>query len=122
MVFILTILVNNDHFFTFYLDFPQIVNVSVKESNVNISWLPAFEGECQTFWYTVYYRKVTSEGTRGQWISVNVSQPNTTNYNLQLQCYREYEITVTAWSANGETPLNQTELWKVKTRGGKYSY
>ena len=33
----------------------------------------------------------------------------------------EYEITITALSANGETPLNRGKLWKVKTEGGKYS-
>jgi len=48
-----------------------------------------------------------------------LSQYNATNHNLQLQCYTEYEITVTAQSANGETPLNQSKLWKIKTGGGK---
>ena len=33
----------------------------------------------------------------------------------------EYEIIVTAQSANEETLVNQSKLWKVKTEGGKYS-
>ena len=108
-------------FFTFNLDFPQIINLKVAERNVSITWLPAVKGECRDLWYLVYYRKVISEVNTGLWDVVHVSQYNATNYNLQLQCYREYEITVTAQSANGETPLNQSKLWKVKTEGGKYS-
>ena len=46
----------------------------------------------------------------------DVSQCNATNYNLG-----EYEIIVTAQSANGETLVNQSKLWKVKTEGGKNS-
>jgi len=108
-------------FFTCYIDVPQIVHLQVTESNVNITWLPAFKGECHVFGYLIYYRKVIFEVNTSQWNVVNVSQYNATNYNLQLQCYMEYEITVTARSANGETPLNQSKLWKVKTEGGKYS-
>ena len=108
-------------FFTFHLDFPQIVNLTVKEPNVNVTWLPTFKGECNMFGYLIYYRKVISKVNTGQWNLVLVSQYNATNYNLQLQCYMEYEITITALSANGETPLNRGKLWKVKTEGGKYS-
>lgn len=111
----------NVFFFTFHLDFPQIVNLKVAGRDVNITWLPAFKGECYDFWYLIYYRNVISEGYTGLWDVRNVSQYNATNYNLQLQCYKEYEITVTAQSANGETPLNQSKPFKVKTEGGKYS-
>lgn len=115
---------NNVFFpFTFNLDFPQIVNLKVAERNVYITWLPAFKGECHVSGYLVYYRKVTSEiqSCTGQWNKVNVSQYNATNHNLQLQCYMEYEITVSAQSANGEIPLNQSNLWKIQTGGGKYT-
>ena len=103
-----------------FLDFPQIVNLKVMEDNVNITWELPFEGECHVFGYLIYYRKVISEVNvnTSKWNVVNLSQYNATNHNLQLQCYTEYEITVTAQSANGETPLNQSKLWKVKT-GGK---
>ena len=107
--------------FTFYLDFPQIVNLKVAERNVNITWLAVLKGACHVSGYLVYYRKVISEVNTGQWNVVNVSQYNATNHNLQLQCYTEYEITVTTQSANGDTPLNQSKLWTVKTGGGKYS-
>ena len=108
-------------FFTFHLDFPQMVNLKVAGRNVSITWLPVVKGECPDFWYHIYYRKVISEVNTGLWNVAHVFQYNATNYNLQLQCYREYEITLTAKSANGETPLNQSKLWKVKTEGGKYS-
>ena len=104
---------------TFYLDFPQIVNLKVAERNVNITWLPALKGECHVSGYLVYYREVSSEVNTGQWNVVNVSQYNATNHNLQLQCYMEYEITVNTQFENGDTPLNHSKLWKVKTGGGK---
>ena len=109
-------------FFTFHLDLPQIVNLKVKEPNVNITWLPpTFKGECTLFGYLIYYREVISKVYTSQWNVVKVSQYDATNYNFQLQCYMEYEITITALGANGETPLNRSKLWKVKTEGGKYS-
>ena len=114
-------MLTNDDFLTLHSDFPEIQNLKVTGRNVNITWLPAFKGECRDFWYHIYYRNVISEVNTGQWNVLNVSQYNVTNYNLQLQCYMEYEITVTAQSANGETPVNQSKLWKVKTEGGKYS-
>ena len=107
--------------FTFYLDFPQIVNLKVAEGNVNITWLPAFKEECHVSGYLVYYREVITEVNTGQWNVVNVSPYNATSHNLQLQCYMEYEITVTTQIANVDTPLNRSKLWKVKTGGGKYS-
>ena len=73
------------------------------------------------FGYLIYYRKGISEVNTSKWNVVNLSQNSATNHNLQLQCDTEYEITVTAQSANGETPLNQSKLWKVKTGRGKYS-
>ena len=106
---------------TFYLDSPQIVNLKVAERNINITWLPVLKGECHVSGYLVYYRKVISEVNTEQWNVVNVSPYNATNHNLQLQCYMEYEITVTTQSAKGHTPLKQSKLWKVKTGGGKYS-
>jgi len=109
-------------FFTSFLDFPQIVNLKVNENNVNITWVLAFKGECHVFGYLIYYRKVISEVNTRKWNEVNLSQYNATNHNLQLQCDTEYEITVTAQSANGETPLNQSKLWKVKTGRGKGSF
>ena len=102
-----------------FLDFPQIVNLKVVEDNVNITWELPFERECHVFGYLIYYRKVISKVSTSKWNVVNLSQYNATKHNLQLQCYTEYEITVTAQSANGETPLNQSKLWKIKTGGGK---
>lgn len=115
--------VDEQCFSTFHLDFPQIAYLKVTERYVNITWLPAFKGECHVFGYRVYYRKVISEVNTSQWnvVNVNMSQYNAPNYNLQLQCYMEYEMIVTARSANGETSLSQSKLWKVKTEGGKYS-
>ena len=117
----LLIYIDEKCFFPSPLDFLHVVNLKVAKGNVNITWLPTFKGECHVSGYLVYYREVSSEVSTGQWNVVNVSQYNATNHNLQLRCYMEYEITVNTQNANGDTPLNRSKLWKVKTGGGKYS-
>ena len=61
---------------------------------------------------TVYYREVTPENNTGIWNSVIVPQ-FADRYNLELKCFKEYEVGVTGWGAR---TLKQ---WKVKTGQGK---
>ena len=100
-----------------FVDFPLIINQinEVNERTVMVTWKQGF---CPVDTYTVYYREVMSGINGSRWRAVNVSQ-FANHYNLKLKCYKEYEITVAAWS--GETPLKQRKLWKCKTRGGNYS-
>ena len=64
--------------------------------------------------YVVYYREVLERGSRGQWNTVNVSR-GVTHYDLQLKCFKEYEITVTSWNTDRALP---SKLWGVKTGVG----
>lgn len=104
--------------FSSFLVVPLIINQTnkVKGSTVKVTWK---QGSCpvQVAMYTVYYREAIRGSNGSRWRAVNVSQ-FANHYNLKLKCYKEYEITVTAWSEYGETPLNQSKLWKVKTGGG----
>lgn len=82
---------------------------------VTVTWNPLFEGVCPADKYTVYYREVKS----ARWKSRDVFK-NVTQYDLELECFKEYELAVTAtWRRNGETPINKSTHWKVKTGQGK---
>ncbi len=67
--------------------------------------------------YAVYYREVLKTGSRGNWNTVNVSG-GATRFDLQLQCFKEYEIAVTNSNTNGALP---NKRWKVKTGVGTSS-
>ncbi len=81
---------------------------------VTVTWKPLFEGACPADKYTVYYREVKSAGWKSRGVLKNVTQ-----YDLELKCFKEYELAVTAtWRRNGETPINNSNHWKVKTGQG----
>ena len=61
--------------------------------------------------YTVHYREVKPESNAGREV-VNVSR-FVDHYNLELKCFKEYEVAVTGWEARTFKP------WKVKTGQGK---
>ena len=64
--------------------------------------------------YTVYYREVKPENNTGIWKAVNVSR-FADHYNLELKCFKEYEVAVTGagWGARTFKP------WRVRTGQGK---
>lgn len=65
--------------------------------------------------YFIYYRKIIRTGIdRNRWNKVNVSSRET-QYDLQLESFKEYEIAVTV-SANEVLP---STLWRVRTEGGR---
>jgi len=52
------------------------------------------------------------------WESRNVSR-NVFQYDLELKCFKEYELAVTAtWRRSTETLLKNSNRWKVKTGKG----
>ena len=82
---------------------------------VTVTWNRLFEGACPADKYTIYYRDVKS----ARWKPREVFK-NTTRYDLELECFKEYELAVTAtWRRNGETPRNISNHWKLKTGQGK---
>lgn len=82
---------------------------------VTVTWNPLFEGACPSDKYTLYYKDVKSAAWKSHDVFKNVTQ-----YDLELECFKEYELAVTAtWKGNGETPLNNSNRWRVKTGQGK---
>ena len=62
--------------------------------------------------YTVYYREVKQGDNTGVWEVVNVSR-FADHYNLELICFKKYEVAVAGWGSRTFKP------WKVKTGQGK---
>ena len=62
--------------------------------------------------YTLYYREVKPENNTGIWKVVNVSR-FADHYNLELKCFKEYEVALTGWGDRKFKP------WRVKTGQGK---
>ena len=62
--------------------------------------------------FSVYYREVKPENNTGIWKAVNVSR-FADHYNLELKCFKEYEVAFTGWGVKTLKP------WKVKTGQGK---
>ena len=65
--------------------------------------------------YSVYYREVKSGNNAAIWKVVHVSR-FADRYNLELECFKEYEVAVTGSGARTRKP------WKVKTGQGKKRY
>lgn len=81
---------------------------------VIVKWSPLFEGACPPDQYNIYYRDDTLVDWESRHVSGNVSQ-----YDLELKCFNEYELAVTAtWGRSRETPLKNSKRWKVKTGKG----
>ena len=81
----------------------------VKGRTVTVRWE---HGSCSAVMYSVYYREVKSGNNAAIWKVVNVSR-FADHYNLELECFKEYEVAVTGWGARSLKP------WKVKTGQGK---
>ena len=62
--------------------------------------------------YIVYYREVKPENNTGIWNLVYVSR-FADHYNLELKCFKKYEVAATGWGAKTLKP------WRVKTGQGK---
>ena len=107
----------NKVLFCCFAGFP-VITVQVHGSFVDVMWKPPFQEACPVSIYTIYYRTVTSAIEKNQWNMVNVTGNGT---RLSFQCSKEYEVTVTAWTSRGETPLNHSTPLLVATGGGNNS-
>ena len=90
----------------------------VKGKSVRVVWSSLVA--CPSEMYILRYREIAEESDRYQWRSVKVSSKDT-HYTLELQCHKVYQSAVTAKIAGGETPLNHSRWWKVKTGQGNAS-
>ena len=89
----------------------------VKGGSFVFEWEPLLEGACPVEQYKVYYREIFTKANKGEWNSVTLNK-NATSYILHLHCWKEYEIAVTSLSSFGESLINGSEVWKLRTRGG----
>ena len=81
----------------------------MKGHTVTVRWE---RGLCPADMYTVHYREVKPDDNTGKWMEVFV--PTFANhYNLELKCFKEYEVAVTGSGARTFKP------WRVKTGQGK---
>ena len=106
--------------FSSFLDFPVVLNhaTEVKGKKVRVVWSSLLA--CPLKWYNVYYTEVLAGFGKINWTSVSVSSKET-HYTLDLHCHKVYKIVVTATISSGETPLNLSSWWKVKTGQGTTS-
>ena len=79
----------------------------MKGRTVTIRW----EQESCPAIYTVYYREWKPRNNASIWKAEYVWRL-AGYYNLELECFKEYEVAVTGWG--GRTP----KPWKVKTGQG----
>ena len=82
---------------------------------MTVKWEYPFDRECNVSRFSVYYRE-TKERQFFAWTMVAVSRDELQT-TLQLRCTTSYEIAVTAWSSNVETPRNENTL-NTRTFGG----
>lgn len=96
-----------------YRDIPLIINHAdeVSGSTVEVTWEQPSRPVSEN---VIFYREINRAG-RGEWNSVNVSR-NATRCNVQLECFKKYELTVSTWCAHTRLP---SKLWKVKTGKGQ---
>ena len=69
---------------------------------------------CTVVQYNVNYREVILHAEKGHWNSITVSG-NTTGYTLHLECWKQYEITVTSFYSHGESDKKDSNTWNFKT-------
>ena len=69
---------------------------------------------CHVVEYNVYYREVILRDEKGHWNLITVDR-NTTSYTLHLECWKQYEITVTAFYSHGESDKEDRKIWNFKT-------
>ena len=84
---------------------------------VVVRWEPPWEGACPIVGYNVYYREdlVQTEGSKWKLVTINRTAANCT---VHLECWKNYEIAVTSLNAAGESDINDSRIWKLRTGKG----
>ena len=90
---------------------PVIVNKSkeVTGRTVLVKWQPPMESRCTVVQYNVNWL-----AEKGHWNSITVSG-NTTSYTLDLECWKQYEITITSFYSYGGSDKVDSKIWNFKT-------
>ena len=69
--------------------------------------------------FTVWYRLVVTNNTKGKWLKFNTTK---TNYYVTLECCSTYEIMVTAWKRNCPSMADPDNAAKVTVLKGIFEF
>ena len=89
----------------------------VTGGTVEVKWNSPLEGACPVRGYNVYYREVFSKTKKSKWDSIAIDR-NITKHTLYLNCWKEYDITVTSLNSNGESAFSDSQVERFRTGGG----
>ena len=103
-----------------FSDVPGMMEFSAKPKGcfAALSWRNPSQTNCPITRYTVYFREtatISNENTK--WHTKNLGKQNKTEYRLQLNCSRTYEVMVIAWNERGSSIAN-ANMVTVRTETG----
>ena len=107
------------HFFCFS-DVPEMMAFLANPIGcfAALSWSNPTQTNCPITRYTVHFREtatISNENTK--WQTKNLGKLNKTEYRLQLNCNRTYEVMVIAWNERGSS-IPDANLVTVRTETG----
>lgn len=107
-------------FFFGFSDVPEIMEFSAKPEGcfAALSWRNPSQTNCPITRYTVHFREtetISNENTK--WHTKNLGKQDKTEYRLQLNCNRTYEVMVIAWNERGSS-IPDANIVTVRTETG----
>ena len=107
-------------FFFGFSDVPEIMEFSAKPEGcfAALSWRNPSQTNCPITRYTVHFREtetISNENTK--WHTKNLGKQDKTEYRLQLNCKRTYEVMVIAWNERGSS-IPDANIVTVRTETG----
>ena len=112
-------MVSNVPFFCFS-DVPEVMEFSAKPEGcfAALSWRSPSQTNCPITRYTVHFRETaTMSNENTKWQTKNLGMQNKTEYRLQLNCNRTYEVMVIAWNERGSS-IPDANMVTVRTKTG----
>ena len=109
-----------------FSDVPKMMEFSAKPEGcfAALSWRNPSQTNCPITRYTVHFREtatISNENTK--WHTKNLGKQNKTEYRLQLNCSRTYEVMVIAWNERGSSIPNANMVTvRTETGIGIFSY
>ena len=93
--------------------------VEVQSDEVALKWTKPWSNGADITQYTVYKRNVSSNGTVGDWIKLEVIHDiSIREYVITLKKGQQYEFVVTATNKYGESLKEQENIQKIRVLGG----
>lgn len=103
-----------------FSDVPEMMEFSAKPEGcfAALSWRNPTQTNCPITRYTVHFREtetISNENTK--WHTKNLGKQDKTEYRLQLNCSRTYEVMVIAWNERGSS-IPDANIVTVRTETG----